>query len=171
MDAYLAIASLRVVREYVDRPISKESMLRILEAGRATGSSRNAQPWRFFVVTERASLSRLAGALWSPPNVSSAQAAIALGNSGKGDFDVGRLAQNMMLAAWSEGIGSAPNGIKDADAVKSVIPVTDGETIRTILSFGYPLHPHLPRADDVDGILRRIQRKPLEDLAVWVDGE
>ncbi len=32
-----------------------------------------------------------------------------------GGFDVGRCAQNMMLAAWNEGIASCPNGIRDPE--------------------------------------------------------
>ena len=171
VNAYLAIASLRVVREYSDRPISGQSVNRILEAGRATGSSKNAQRWRFYVVTDRASLSRLADTVFAPGNIQGAQVAIAIGNMGKGDFDIGRVAQNMMLAAWSEGIGSAPNSVRDAEAIRSLIPVQEGETVRTVLSLGYPQHPRQIREDDVDGILQRIDRKPLDELVVRVNGK
>lgn len=40
-----------------------------------------------------------------------------IAGSGKGPvaFDAGRAAQNMMLAAWNEGVVSTPNGIAKAE--------------------------------------------------------
>ena len=40
---------------------------------------------------------------------------VAIVVSGKGpiSFDAGRAAQNMLLAAWNEGVGGSPNGISD----------------------------------------------------------
>ena len=42
---------------------------------------------------------------------------------GKGPtgFDAGRAAQNMMLAAWGDGIGSCPNGIANPEALAAVL--------------------------------------------------
>lgn len=168
MDAYLDIVSVRVVREYADRPISDGSLQRILEAGRVAGSSGNRQEWRFYVVRDRAKLEELSENVFTPSNLTGCQVAIGLTTSAKGTFDVGRCAQNMILAAWSEGIGSSPNGARDAGRVRHALGVPAEETLGTILSFGYPLHPTTPREDDVEGILRRVKRKPLEDLVVRV---
>jgi nitroreductase len=75
----------------------------------------------------------------------------------------------MVLAAWNEGIGSSPNSARDREAVGRLLDLTEEESVATIISLGYPQHPWRPRADDVDGILRRIKRKPLEELVVWLD--
>ena len=40
------------MREYEDRPIPGTALTRILQAGRATGSSKNVQPWRFIVLRD-----------------------------------------------------------------------------------------------------------------------
>jgi F420 biosynthesis protein FbiB-like protein len=40
----------RSVKEYSSKEISKEILLRILEAGRWAPSAHNAQPWRFIVI-------------------------------------------------------------------------------------------------------------------------
>src|SRR5438874_1283198 len=113
MDTFLAVASIRVVRHYQPRAVSDEDVRRILEAGRATGSSQNRQQWRFYVVRDRATLERLSTAVYAPENVAGCGAAIGLTSSAKSGFDIGRCAQNMMLTAWNDGIGSCPNGIKD----------------------------------------------------------
>lgn len=171
MDAYLAVISVRVVREYSDRPISKESVRRILEAGRATGSSQNRQAWKLYVIRERQRLANLAPMVYAPQNIATCRMGIAIASTAKSSFDGGRVAQNMVLAAWNEGIGSAPNSAREVVDAHRLLGIPEEETIVTILSFGYPARPWTPRERDAEGILRRINRKPLDELVVWVDGE
>ncbi|HKI91822.1 MAG TPA: nitroreductase family protein, partial [Gaiellaceae bacterium] len=113
MDAYLAIASKRDVRAYVDAPIPDEVVARILDAGRLSGSSRNTQRWEFVVV--EAAQQQLADAVYAPDNVRTAALVVAIVGEA-GGFDVGRCAQNMMLAAWNDGVVSCPNGVRDPAA-------------------------------------------------------
>jgi nitroreductase len=169
MDTYLAIASLRVVREYSDRPIPEAELRRILEAGRVTGSAQNRQGWKFYVLRDRNRLKQLSQAVFEPGNIAGCQLAIGMVSTTRGAFDIGRCVQNMALAAWNMGIGSSPNGAKDEEGARSVLGVGEGESLVNILSCGYPLHPVHPREDDVEGIVRRIKRKPLEEIVVWVD--
>src|SRR6266700_5634116 len=106
MEAYLAIVSKREVREYSDRPIAPDLARRILDAGRVSGSSANKQQWRFIVVESEDRRERLAELVYVPSNVRSAKliVVIAVPGSGPGSYDAGRCSQNMMLAAWNEGI-------------------------------------------------------------------
>ena len=39
-------------RKYSDKPVEKEKLDRIIEAGRMAPSASNAQPWKFIVVTD-----------------------------------------------------------------------------------------------------------------------
>ena len=39
-------------RKYSDKPVEKEKLERIIEAGRMAPSACNAQPWKFIVVTD-----------------------------------------------------------------------------------------------------------------------
>lgn len=168
MDAYLAIVSVRVVRHYSTKPLSEESLTRILEAGRATGSSQNRQPWTFYVVQDRAYLERLAEGVYAPDNIKECQIAVAVTTTAKSSMDVGRCIQNMVVAAWADGIGSSPNGVRDLEAVRQVLGTPETESITNILSLGYPLHPHVPHLEDVEGILGRIKRQPLNEMVVRV---
>ena len=62
MDAYEAVVRKRDQRAFLPTPLPDESLRRILQAGRMTGSSKNREPNRFVVVrdaTRRASLAGL----------------------------------------------------------------------------------------------------------------
>jgi Nitroreductase family len=53
-------------------------------------------------------------------------------------FDAGRTAQNMILGAWNEGIGSCPNLMLDPDVVARVPGLEEDERPVIMLTFGYP---------------------------------
>ncbi len=167
MDAYLAVVSKREVRNYEPRPIPEPLLTRVLEAGRASGSSRNRQPWRFIVVTDQGRLRELSQGIARPANVANCRAAILIAlTNPRATFDAGRAAQNMMIAAWSDGVGSCPNTPTDERAVKRLLGIPDEMAVATIISLGYPApgepRPR-PRADPAR-VLERIDRLPLAEL-------
>jgi len=157
VDAFLAIASKRDERRYAETPIPDELERRILDAGRLSGSSRNTQRWEFVVVeTARAAL---AEAVYRPENVATAAVVVAIVGEA-GGFDVGRCAQQMMLAAWNAGVVSCPNGVRDAEAAAAIC----GGEVRVILSFGYPTRPRSPGGHSAEEWSMRANRKPLSEL-------
>ena len=79
-------------------------------------------------------------------------------------FDAGRAAQNMMLAAWNDRIGSCPNGMPDADAVAALLDLEDGERPITVLTFGYPVRTRDPERRTAIEWLERADRKPFDDV-------
>jgi nitroreductase len=166
MDAFLAVASRREVRRYADRPIPDDVQRRILEAGRVAGSSKNRQPWRFVVLSDREAVERAAEAVWAADNVLGAALVIGLIVRGKGpvSFDAGRAAQNMMLAAWNDGVGSCPNGIADAAAMGQALGLTDDDHFAVVLTFGYPARDIDPEARAPEEWIERADRKPLDEL-------
>ena len=91
---------------------------------------RTRQPWTFVVPTSRDRVERLAEAVYVPDNLRRAGLVVAIVVRGKGPvlFDGGRAAQNMLLAAWSEGLASCPNGIKDADLARAALDLDEEET-------------------------------------------
>ncbi len=158
METFLAIASKRDERRYADRAVAEDDVLRILDAGRLSGSSQNKQLWNFVVVSDTAAL---ADAVWAPENVQTAGLVVAIvGNAGM--FDVGRCAQNMMLAAWDRGVVSCPNGIKDAGRAAELV----GGEVKMILSFGYPVRQLDVEARSAEEWSAAAKRKPLDDLVI-----
>jgi nitroreductase len=166
MDTYLAIASRREVRRYADRPLPDDAIRRILDAGRVAGSSQNRQNRRFIASRDRDLLERLAPCVYTPTNVLGAAFAVAIVISGKGPtaFDAGRAGQNMMLAAWNEGIGSSPNGIADADLLAEVLGHGEDERVAIVLTFGYPARPSDPARRTPEEWIDRADRLPLDEV-------
>jgi nitroreductase len=163
MDAYLAVASKREVRRYDDRPLPQDAVRRVLEAGRVAGSSRNRQARRFVVVRDQ---TQVAPTVHVPDNVLGAALVVAIVVGGKGPlaFDAGRAAQNMMLAASDDGIGSCPNGIADAEALAAVVGAGPDEQVVTVLTFGYPARPLDPQSRSADDWIARADRVPFDEI-------
>ena len=163
MDAFLAVASKREVRRYDAQPLEEDAIRRILDAGRVAGSASNRQNRRFVLLDDR---DAVAEAVYAPDNVRGATLVVAIVVAGKGPlgFDAGRAAQNMMLAAWNEGIGSCPNGVSDPDRMREVVGHAPDEQVATVLSFGYAARPGKPEARSAQEWIARANRRPLNEI-------
>lgn len=139
MDTYKCIVSKRDNRSYADKTIPEETVTRILQAGRMAGSSKNSQPCRFLVLETEARKKDLAECGQFAAHIPSAPVVVAvvLVPDG-GAFDAGRAAQNMMVAAWNEGITSCPVSMHDADCAQQVLGLPEGHRVAIVLAFGYP---------------------------------
>jgi nitroreductase len=167
VDAYLAIVSKREVRDYADRALPEEVVRRILEAGYVAGSSQNRQNRRF-VVLDRVR-EEAAQRVYVPANVSTASLAVAIviGAKGPTAFDAGRAAQNMMLAAWNDGVGSCPNGIANADELARLLGLEESERVAIILSFGYPAREADPARRSAEAWVAAADRKPFDEIVTY----
>jgi nitroreductase len=164
IDTFLAIVSKREVRDYADRDLPDDVVRRILEAGRLAGSAVNKQPWRFVAIRDRELLDLLAETVYAADNLRGARLAIAIVVSDSPGFDCGRAAQNMMLAAWNEGVGSCPNGMPDPQKAAEALGLPDGERPLNILSFGYPAKPRDPESRSPEEWVARANRKPFDEV-------
>lgn len=167
MDAYLAVVSKREVREYDPRPLEPAAERRVLEAGRVAGSSKNNQARRFVVVRDGAAREEVAASVYAGDNVRGAALVVAVvtGRKGPTAFDAGRAAQNMMLAASNDAVGSCPNGIADAERLRGAIGHGEDESVATVLTFGYPAKRRRdPRSLTADEWLARADRLAFEEV-------
>ena len=166
VDAYLAIASRRDERRFVPEPLAEDVVQRILDAGRLAGSASNRQPWTFVVPDGRGRVEALAAAVFVPDNVLRAGLVVAIVVAGKGpvSFDAGRAAQNMLLAAWNDGVASCPNGIADRDAVRAALELGEDETPVIVLSFGRPERVRDAASRPAAEWSERANRRPLDEL-------
>ena len=145
METWQAINSLRVVREFSDRPLTPEEVERILNAGRRAGSSKNDQSWAFIVVRDREHLRELAAVGRYAGHLAGATVAVALVTPDSGDtrvrsvmWDLGRAAQNMVLAAWELGVGSVPATVYDHELARRLLGLPPDQRCDFLLSFGHP---------------------------------
>jgi nitroreductase len=167
LDTYLAIASKRDERDYAERPLPDDLVRRVLEAGRHAGSAANRQPWRFVVVENPGLREEVAGLVWAPENVRRAALVVVLAVRARGPaaFDAGRAAQNMMLAAWNEGVASCPNGSPDAAALSRALELApEEEQPLIVLTFGYPERPRDPASRSPEEWMRGLRRRPFDEV-------
>ena len=156
-----------MVRRYEQRPLAPEHVLRIVDAGRHAGSSKNQQLWDFVLVEDRERLQRLAGVGKYAGHLAGAAAAVGLvtpdprapGASLSLVWDSGLAAQNMMLAAWELGVGSCPVTVYDHDLAREVLAFPADRWCGYLLSLGYPADP-----DDLTRRPKAGGRRPLDDV-------
>lgn len=142
---YDFVVGLRAIRDYRDDDLSTEDLTAILEAGRWTGSSKNRQNWSFVVITG----DRLGGLAecgsFTQPVRDSAATIVLVQEPGGNMFDIGRAAQNIMLAAKARGVASCPITLHRDDKAREFIEAPADRLVRYAVALGYPTDSAKPR--------------------------
>lgn len=161
MTPYDNIISKRDLRVYTDDPISDESMARILQAGRMAGSAKNQESNRLIHITDTEVMHRVAeaGDFASWIHTSAALIGFASPAEQLRLFDVGRQAQNMMLAAHAEGIGSCPITLQHGDVARASVGLPADWEMPMVITLGHPVPDH------PDSPLKRT-RVAMDDLVI-----
>ncbi len=169
MDFAESIRVRRSVRGFLPRPVAREHLLAILEAGRLAPSACNLQPWRFVVVTERKELDRLA-ACYTRDWFRSAPVAIVVcadherswkraDGKDHADVDAAIAVDHMTLAAVGLGLGTCWICAFDAEALRACLRLPPSMEPIVLLPLGYP---------DANAAAATPQpRKALEDVVQW----
>lgn len=161
MDAYRAVVDKRDQRFFLARPLPEESLRRILQAARMTGSSKNSEPNRLVVVRAPEGLQALAALSPYAKFIARSAVTIVIAQTHSHEFDAGRCAQNMMVAAWGEGIGSCPAHLPEAEVAR-LLRIPAPMLVNRVIAFGY-VEP--TRAAAPASVARK--RKPLTELVHW----
>lgn len=142
MDTFECVISKLDLREFMRKRIGPEIKQRILESARQTGSGLNLQHWRFILIEDKKNLSQLASDSTSGAWIAGADFAIVILTNPTLRFhliDAGRVAQNMQLTAWNDGVGSGLyTGFNEAN-LRSDFKIPNDLTPSVILGFGYPI--------------------------------
>lgn len=147
------------VRQYSDRPVSKETVDTFLRAAMAAPTAVNKQPWRFVVIDKRTILNSIAGKFNSMTMASQAQLAVvlcgdmdsALEGEGREYWvqDVSAATENLLLAAHSLGLGAVWCGIypiKERVAeFSSMLNLPENIIPLACVCIGYPNAPTTPK--------------------------
>ena len=155
-ETYRTIVTKRDTRRFSDRPIDDETLDRLVQAARMAGSAKAAEPVRLVLVHDQAQKERLAACGNFTPHIPTCQVAVVFvlvpeaGVVGapfaifRGPFDAGRAAQNLMLAAWAEGIASCPASMHDAEGAARVLGLPEGHVVANVIALGYPAEERDP---------------------------
>ena len=142
MDALTALRDKRDTRSYRPEPIDPSVLDRVLDAARMAGSAKNRQPVRMVVVTDHDAKVALKDsgdfAAWID------QAAVVVVATVRADagprrlFDLGRHAQNLMVAAHAEGLASCPVTVHHPDVARRILDIPDDVEPTMIITLGWP---------------------------------
>jgi len=171
MEITEAIRSRRSIRNYQDRLIEQEKLMRILEAGRLAPSARNLQDWKFIVVRDKEKRQKLSEAAMGQPYVAKAPVVIAACATHTeyimpcGQYcypiDLAIAVDHMSLAAMAEGLGTCWIGAFHEDKVKDILGIPETIRVAVMLILGYPAESPAARP-----------RKKLEEIVAydsWTD--
>ena len=153
------IMTRRSVRNYTTEAVDREQMAKILECGIYAPSAMNMQPWAVRVVDAPDFIEGVTNiAVEQNPQLKEQEgfrnffrnaptvAFIACPvESYSGEYDCGLLSENMMLAAWSMGVGSCCLGsvvpVMNSEAAKPYLErlqLPEGYKLQVAIAFGYP---------------------------------
>ncbi len=166
MNVQEAIHSRRSVRAYQEKPVPREVLDRVLDAGRMAPSGNNRQPWKFVVVTGAQMRDRLSEAANGQKFVASAPVVIA----GVGldpervmscgipadPVDLAIAIDHMTLAAVEEGLGTCWIGAFSQEKVCKVLGIPPEYKVVELLTLGYP-----------EDFPYEKSRKPLEEVVCF----
>ena len=137
------IMSRRSIRKYIEQPISRDTLDKIIECGINAPNGKNEQNYEVKVVDDLESAGYLAenlDGLYKAP----VYMFIAAKNSyDMSRIDVGLLSENICLSAWAYGIGSINLGmpvrsLKEKPEILKKLGFSEGHELCLILALGYP---------------------------------
>jgi len=173
MEIYKAIYGRLSVRSFDEKKdVPKEIVDKILEAGCQAPSAGNIQPWRFWVIRNPELKARIATAALNQRYISEAPVVIVVCSdldisaeaySGRGRElyaiqDTACATENILLAAYSEGLGACWVGAFYEEDVAKVLDLPSHIRPLAIVPVGYPL-----RAG------KKPDKMPIEDVVVYAD--
>jgi nitroreductase len=149
MAAVRPLIRTRQNRQFTDEPVADAHLRAITEVARWSGSSRNAQPWRFVTIRSTETLRALNRAgMPQTRSLETAMAAVAVVLPASEDaavslehaYDEGRAAERMLVAAGMLGLGAAIAWVRrDVDpVVRRLLALPEDRMVRTIVALGHP---------------------------------
>jgi nitroreductase len=136
----------RSIRKYTGEPVTDEQVTSLLEAGMAAPSASNRKPWHFCLITDKATLEKLAQA--HPYGKMLAQAELAIAVCGDPAIsswwvqDCTAATENILVAAAGLGLGAVWLGIHNVpereQAVRDLTGIPAEIGVLSLLSIGHP---------------------------------
>ncbi len=166
MQIYDAINKRRTIRKFKQTRIDRGILIKFVEAARLAPSAANIQPLKYLIVDE----DKCVGKVFE--TVKWAGYIVPEGNPKKGEeptayiviladteikksnyqHDAGAAAQNIMLAAIEEGIGSCWIGSINREALREILNIPESLEINTIIALGYPAEE--PVVEEYSGFIK-----------------
>jgi nitroreductase len=159
MDVLEAIKGRRSIRAFKSDDVSPEIVKKLIDAARRAPSAGNIQPWEFVIVRESKIKRSLAEAALDQVFIEEAPVVVVVcanenrssqgyGARGKNLYciqDTAAAIQNILLFAYSIGLGTCWVGAFKEDEAREILKIPSGIRPVAIIPIGYPAETPLPR--------------------------
>ena len=192
MDVYEATTSRRAIRRFQDRPVLYDALEKCVNAARLAPSARNRQLCEYIIIDDEQLLPRVFDSItlggWqdtpkgSPSLRNTPKAYIIIlinsaleaelgGTRRTTTYDVGLAAENIILVALEQGIGTCPMLSFNESELKQILNIPDDYEIALVVVLGYPDESPVPEVSngpieywiDSQGT-RHVPKRKLEDI-------
>ena len=152
MELLEAIKGRRSVRAFKQQDVPEETVEKLIDAARHAPSAGNIQPWEFVIVRNQEIKKKLARAALNQTFIEDAPVVIVVcanekrssmgyGSRGKTLYciqDTAAATQNILLTAYSLGLGACWIGAFNEDEAKRALNAPEGIRPVAIIPVGYP---------------------------------
>lgn len=191
MNVYEAAIKRRSIRRFKDKSVPYEILEKCVDAGRLAPCGRNHQVCEYIIINDAKVLpgifENIGGSMKLPPekggprpeNTPKAYIIILINKEREGDasrrrislYDVGLAAENIILVAYEQGIGTCPILMFNEDNLKPVLNIPDTHDMALVIAMGYPDEKSVAEVatDSISGwvddkLVRHIPKRKLEDI-------
>jgi nitroreductase len=152
------LKSRRSIRKYKDTPVSRDKILKLLEAARIAPSASNKQPWHFIVVEDKEKIRQLAKSEWA---AKAPMMIVGLADQESSpnwcSNDLGVALEHIALTATDLGLGLCWMGQTGReDLIKKLLDIPDNYRPVVVMPIGVP--DESPPSKD---------RKSLDSIVSW----
>jgi nitroreductase len=172
MEYTLLVNGRESIRDYdPNKPVSKETLQNILDAGRMAPSAKNLQPWKFLVIKSPEMLGKIRTCYGRDWFKMAPVVLVVVGYKDKAwvrsydgynsiETDVSIVMTHLVLAAENEGVGTCWIEAYDPAILREVLHLSDNEVVFGITPLGYPHDGFTKRGNKL--------RKSLEEVVEFL---
>ncbi len=171
MDFTRVICERESIRSYDPaRPVDKQVLERILDAGRIAPSAANKQPWRFLLVSSREMLTQVRRCYQKPWFQDAPHVLVVTGRPGEAwsrqdawnsiETDLAIAMDHMILAAENEGVGTCWVAAYDPMVLRAALGLGPDDRVYAVTPLGYPKAGFTKKGQK--------QRKTLQDVVRYL---
>lgn len=152
------------------RPVDKETLTKILEAGRLAPSAANRQPWKFFIISSKEMLAKVRLCYERGWFQEASHILVVVGNEREAwirkadgfcsvETDLAIAMDHLILAATNEGVATCWISNFKPDVLHTALGLPEHKRIFAITPLGYPPQDFIKK--------NHKERKKLNEIVEW----
>ena len=164
--------SRRSIRGYKDQDVTKEQLMKLIDAAQSAPSAGNCQPWHFYVIKDKNLQAEMKAAAYNQDFILSSPACIVVcaeskrsesryGERGRDLYaiqDTAAAIQNILLCAQSMGLGACWCGAFDEEKLSEILSLPEKFRPIAIIPVGYPVNDSYPPQN----------RRPVDEIVTFI---